>query len=171
MLFTQYPQFLLFTHHPLLCRFRYSSRMAELGPLGFQGYEKGNPWLVESMKELNRQQTLGMGFHNCRLEAQLKKVLRVVFWVKSLHGICLYGLWPMSYSTEFGEWWLTGYLHNLIITKTQSKDISKQINSPLNGRNSFGWPPAARNPQAFSTFPDYSACDSGTKCQYKILFP
>jgi len=45
---------------------------------GVQGYGQRNSWLVESMKELSRQQPLDVNFRDCQLEAWLLGHLQVV---------------------------------------------------------------------------------------------
>jgi len=58
--------------------------MVEIEPLrGFKATDKKDSWLVESVKELSRQQSLGMNFHDCQLEAWLLGALQVVCWLKS----------------------------------------------------------------------------------------
>jgi len=45
------------------------SNGGDRAPPGVQGYGQRNSWLVESMKELSRQQSLDMNFRDCQLEA------------------------------------------------------------------------------------------------------
>ena len=50
------------------CRVKQSNGR-DRAPPGVQGYGQGNSWLVESMKELSRQQSLDMDFRDCQLRA------------------------------------------------------------------------------------------------------
>ena len=54
------------------CLVKFSVKQSNGGdraPLGVQGCGQRNSWLVESMKEWSRQQSLDMNFCDCQLEA------------------------------------------------------------------------------------------------------
>jgi len=99
------------------------------------------------MKELSRQKSLGMNFHDYQLEAWLLGALQVVCWLKS-YSTSTSGLVSLSLA------WGSGLL-GPILKEPQCGNIGKQIESTLNCENPLVWSPTAKNTRPLFNFLDY----------------
>jgi len=80
-----------------------------------------------------------MNFRDCQLEAWL-------LIEKFSQQVPIFKLIPLSLARGSG-------LRGLIVKEPQCGNIGKQIESTVNCKNPFVWPPAAQNTWPFLTFP------------------